>query len=145
MITSALTMLLLAQTAKPEFSVSVKPGKAGAISGTVTVKLPEGWHAYQNPPKSEYENPLKIESKTKGFKLTKVSYPKGETLKSSGSKTLGYVGNVDIPFEGKFDTSIKPTKGTYSVAIEVSYQICSDRSCIAPDSTKLIIKWKATK
>ena len=103
MIASSLVALSMVAAPVLEFKVSATPGKDGLVTGTLTVKIPEGWHAYQNPPKSEYENPVTLTSKTKKFKLTKVTYPKGIAMMSSGSDSLVYEGSIKIDFAGSFE------------------------------------------
>lgn len=137
--------MALAQTAKVEVKAEVQMGKAGKVSGKITVTIPDGWHAYQNPPASEYENPVRVASKTKGFTFTKITYPKGEDYVSSGNKSKVYFNSVVIPFEGKSDSKLKPSKGTYRVKFAVDYQLCSDRTCIPPDSANFELSWKAAK
>ena len=138
-------MLALVQAAKVEVKANVQVEKGGKVSGKVTITIPEGWHAYQNPPASEYENPIKLSSKTKGFTFTKVSYPKGEDYVSSGNKSKVYFSSVVIPFEAKSDSKLQPTKGQYQVKFAVDYQLCSDRSCIPPDTATFEVSWKAAK
>lgn len=138
-------MLALGQAVKVEVKANVQVEKGGKVTGKVTVTIPDGWHGYQNPPASEYENPIKLSSKTKGFTFTKISYPKGEDYVSSGNKSKVYFNSVVIPFEAKSDSKLKPTKGQYVVKFAVDYQLCSDRSCIPPDTATFELSWKASK
>ena len=148
MITSIAAALFVSQGLQPAPEIHFKSvsAKKDIIKGTLSIAIPTGWHAYQNPPKSEFENPLKLESVTKGLKLTKVSYPKGEAMKSSGMDSLVYQGEVKIPFEGKFDKSIKPGKnGLTKLEFKVSYQFCNDSTCIPPTSLNARVEFKVSK
>ncbi len=147
MITSIAAVLFVAQGLQPapEIHFNIESAKKDVIKGNVTITIPEGWHAYQNPPKSEFENPLKVEGTTKGF-TAKFVYPKGEAMKSSGMDSLVYVGKVKIPFEGKIAKTIKPQKnGMYHFEFKISYQFCNDSTCIPPSSLNAKVNVKVGK
>lgn len=148
MITSIAAVLFVAQGLQPAPEIHFKgvSAKKDVVKGTFSITVPSGWHAYQNPPKSEFENPLKVEAVTKGLKLTKVSYPKGIEMKSSGMDSLVYQGEVVIPFEGKFDKTIKPGKnGMTKFEFKVSYQFCNDSTCIPPSTLNARVELKVAK
>ena len=148
MITSiaAAFFVFALQDVAPTVHFNVESAKKDIIKGSLTVSIPKGWHAYQNPPKSEFENPLALVTTTKGFKLGKITYPKGIEMKSSGQDSLVYVGDVKIPFEGKFDKSVKPEKdGMYKFEFTLSYQFCNDSTCIPPSKLTARIKVKVGK
>lgn len=147
MITAAASLFLVLslQDNTPTAKVTISSIKKDVVTGSVTVKLPEGWHAYQNPPKSEYENPLTFSTKTKGLKLTKISYPAGKAMKSSGNESLVYEGEVKVPFTGKIDKALKPAKGAYTFEFEVAYQICNDSTCLPPSTLTTKVTAKVSK
>lgn len=145
MIASSLLALSMLPAPTLEFKPTITVGKDGAISGSLSVKIPDGWHAYQNPPKSEFENPIVLSSKTKGFKLTKVTYPKGEAKVSSGNESLVYEGTIKIDFTGGFDKSVKPSKKGYEATLDFAYQLCDDSTCIPPTSAAIKLVWKPKK
>jgi thioredoxin:protein disulfide reductase len=142
-LTTALVLVAMQPQATPTLKVTIKSATLRAVTGVVEVDLPDGWHAYQNPPKSQYETPLKLESKTKGFKISSVAYPKGLPMVSSGSETLVYEGVVSLPFKAELAKNLKPSKGKFSANLSVSYQICNDSSCLPPASTSIALSWKA--
>jgi DsbC/DsbD-like thiol-disulfide interchange protein len=147
MITSIATafFIIAAQDAVPTLKFNIESAKGDVVKGSLTVSIPSGWHAYQNPPKSEFENPLKFESKTKGFTLSKVSYPAGTAMKSSGMDSLVYFGDVKIPFEGKIAKTLKPKNGMYGFDFLISYQFCNDSTCIPPSTLKAKLNVKVGK
>lgn len=147
MITAAASLFLVLglQGNAPTANVTISSIKKDVVTGSVSVHLPEGWHAYQNPPKSEYENPLTFSAKTKGLKLTKISYPAGKAMTSSGNESLVYEGEVKIPFTGKIDKALKPVKGAYSFEFEIAYQICNDSTCLPPSTLKTKVTAKVSK
>jgi len=103
---------------------------AGAVvKGTLTITFADGLHGYQNPPTDEYQIPLTVKVIEKGFKLIKVSYPKGEDYTGSDAKTIKvYKGTISVPVEIK--AGAKPA--TYDVNVEVNYQQCNDNACFPP-------------
>ncbi len=145
MIASSLIALSMLRAPVLEFKATVTPDKDGAVKGTLSVKIPDGWHAYQNPPKSEFENPVTLTTKTKKFKLTKVTYPKGEAKMSSGNESLVYEGTIKIDFVGAFEKGVKPGKNGYEVALDFAYQLCDDSTCIPPTSSTIKLNWKPKK
>ena len=148
MITSIAAVLFIAPQLEPAPEIHFKAvsAKKDVLKGSFSITIPSGWHAYQNPPKSEFENPLKVGAVTKGLTLTKVTYPKGEAMKSAGVDSLVYKGEVSIPFEGKFDKTIKPGKnGMTKFEFKVSYQFCNDSTCIPPTSLNARVELKVGK
>ncbi len=133
----------LVQTAKPPVKpvvtfaapASVKPG--ATVAATAKVAIPEGWHAYQNPPKSEFENPLvlRFPEKPSPFRLSGVRYPKGVAKTVAGVATIVYEGTVPIAFRISVPKAAKPGKAT--VPMTLAYQLCSDSTCLPPDDLPL--------
>lgn len=145
MLTVAASLFVFAQmegtppSAKAKMdTASVKVGKLA--KGKVTLSFADGWHGYQNPPSSEYQIPVKVESVTKDVKV-KVTYPKGIVIDSMGEKTAVYQGSVDIPFE--FTAAKKP--GDYKIKLKVSYQQCNDQTCLPPGNIVLEVPVKVVK
>lgn len=127
---TALSLLLLAPQ-KPTVtfdSVRAKPG--ATVKATARVSIPQGWHAYQNPPRSKYENPLTLKLGKTSVKASGFVYPKGKLITASGEKTLVYEGKVAVPFRVTVPKSAKV--GTMRVPVIVEYQLCSDTTCLQP-------------
>ena len=147
MITASVALFLTLglQDATPTVKFTVDSIKKDVVKGSVLVSLPNDWHAYQNPPKSEFENPLTLTSTTKGFTLGKITYPKGKLITAFGNESLVYTGDVKIPFEGKIGKTLKPEKGVYKLNFEIAYQICNESTCKPPSSVKATINVKVGK
>lgn len=109
-----------------------KSVKAGAcVPVTAKVTIPVGWHAYQNPPASEFENPLTLAFDKKSvFKVTGLAYPKGVAKTVGGVKTVIYEDAVTIRFDVTVPKGTKP--GKVSVPMKLGYQLCSDATCRPP-------------
>jgi DsbC/DsbD-like thiol-disulfide interchange protein len=100
----------------------------GKVSGIVTLKLPDGWHAYQNPPMKDSEIPVTLRPAS-GNPSFRCDYPKGAATKLFGEDTIVYEGSIAVPFT--FETTKKP--GKYAFSLIVGYQMCDDSQCL-PES-----------
>lgn len=125
---------LVALTASPAAETEVikltmpKEAKINkAVAGTVSVTIPEGWHAYQNPPTDTYQNPITITSKDKNVVLKSIKYPKGVMHESQGTKAAVYEGTVKIPISAVFKKA-----GKQNVKFTVLYQQCNESTCMPP-------------
>lgn len=122
----------LAQQPKPTVSLawsSTTVAKGGELKGTLTVKVPESHHLYQNPPSKDYQIPIKITSADSNVKLVKVSYPKGKDYTdSTGASYKVYNGTVKIPVTVKMPDAA----GKKTVKLKFAYQMCNDTSCYPP-------------
>lgn len=127
----------------PQLSVRLATAKilpGSTVKGTAVVAIQEGFHAYQNPPRNDYEIPLKLGSATKGVSL-KPSYPKGAAIEFMGSQTDAYEGSVTIPF-----TFVAPKKpGAYALRIEAGYQLCNDTNCWPPGTVATTVRYVVVK
>lgn len=123
---------------KVELKLDAKQAAPGGmIKGKVVVTFAPGWHGYQNPPKNDFEIPLKVESATKDLKV-KATYPKGTQKPFMGEATMMYEGTVTIPIV----LTLPKKKGEYPFKLEVSYQQCDDSSCLPPD--KVVVSEKVS-
>lgn len=116
---------------KIELPKSVKPG--AVVKGKAMVTFTEGWHGYQNPPTDSYQNPVALKLDTKGYKLTKVTYPKGVVKDFGGTPTAVYEGTVTINFEFTAPKKV----GSHALAFIVDYQQCNDSTCLPPSDAKV--------
>lgn len=120
-----------APIAKLKLPAKVTPGSV--VKGTLTMTFADGWHGYQNPPSDPYQNPVTIALATKGFKLSKVTYPVGIIKDFAGTKTAVYEGEITIPFE-----FVAPKKtGKLALTFKLDYQQCNENSCLPPASMTL--------
>jgi DsbC/DsbD-like thiol-disulfide interchange protein len=121
---------------KIDLKLDAKTAAPGAkLKGKVIVTFAAGWHGYQNPPKHDYEIPLKIESATKGM-LVQATYPKGILKPFAGQPTLMYEGTVTIPVV----LTLPKTSGSFNASLLVKYQQCDEESCLPPSEQKVSAK-----
>jgi DsbC/DsbD-like thiol-disulfide interchange protein len=102
------------------------------VKATLSLTFADGLHGYQNPPAEDYQIPVNVSVVEKGFKLVKVTYPKGSDFTMEGEQKPAkvYEGTVQIPLELKAAAKA----GTYNVTIKVDYQQCNASSCFPPGS-----------
>lgn len=111
------------------------------VKAKVKVVIPDGWHAYQNPPSKNYQIPLTIEAGDKTLKSLKVSYPEGVETMAAGELSKVYNGTVTIPISFKAG----PRVGTQTVRIKVGFQLCDQGSCQPPSSAVVTAKLTLAK
>jgi DsbC/DsbD-like thiol-disulfide interchange protein len=132
-----------APTPKAEVSVQNKSVVAGAkFIATVKLTIPEGLHAYQNPPSQDYMIPVSVSVKSKEFKASPIKYPKGigRQLANDTTDTMVYEKTIEIPV-----TILAPKKpGSYVLKLNVEYQLCNDTDCYPPGDAPLTVKMKVT-
>lgn len=138
--------LLLSQPGRPAVKASLKMDKSTApvnseVKGTVTVAIPAGWHAYQNPPSKDYQIPLSVEAADKSTKLTKAAYPSGTEEEAAGERSMVYNGQVKVPVTFKLGAKT----GTQTLKVKVSYQLCDAGSCLPPASQTVTARITATR
>ena len=140
MITLAALSVLLTLQGAPATTVSVTmagPAVVGkAMKGIVKLAIPEGFHAYANPPSSEYLIPVKLSVEGKVFGKLLVSYPKGSpmTVVGEDKPVAVYEGTVSIPF------SVVPSKpGKQTLKLRLETQLCDDHACLPPSNTTMVV------
>ena len=114
----------------PKVAVTL-PAKAKAgqtVTGTISVTIGAGLHAYQNPPSKDYMIPLSVSVSTPGAKLKSAKYPVGKSGVFSGETARVYEGTVRIPV-----SIVLPKKhGKQQIAFKVHYQECNQSACFPP-------------
>jgi thiol:disulfide interchange protein DsbD len=112
----------------------VYPGSEVKLA--VKVNIEDGWHINSNKPYEDYLIPTELTIGTTYFELKKVTYPEAHDFKFSFSeKPLSvYEGQIYIGALLETSKDIKP--GKYPLIINLNYQACNDRSCLAPTSVE---------
>lgn len=152
---SILAPAAIAQPSGPPVKVSVSVPK-GIVAGkefiaTVTVELPEGWHAYgPNPQRKKGDEELNtilgISMATN--KAVDRFMPKPATPLAVPGKNAGeyiFEGTVKFPVTLRFKTGTKSA----SVTLNVTHQICDSSTCLPPktETVKFVVNFakKASK
>ncbi len=123
-------------TATARASGPIVPGGEG--EAVVSLTIQDGWHLYANPTGVPELNPTTIDLDRTSEPLAtllKVTYPAGE------AKVLGSIGTEKVPlYEGKVPLIVRirlaadAKPGTIRMKLQLSYQACNDRLCLAPAS-----------
>lgn len=100
----------------------------------VKVSIEDTWHINSNKPYEDYLIPTELIIQSENFKADIVSYPEPHDFKFdfSESPLSVYEGEVFIGTLLKVSDNITP--GDYQLIINLDYQACNDKSCLAPTS-----------
>jgi thiol:disulfide interchange protein DsbD len=108
-----------------EFKLAVKTG------------IEDGWHINSNKPYDEYLIPTEVSIQSDNqFKITKLFYPEAYDFKFSFSENplSVYEGEIFIAALVESPKELQP--GEYNIIINLDYQACNDKSCLAPTSVQ---------
>jgi thiol:disulfide interchange protein DsbD len=122
-------------------AAAVRPGQAVALA--LQVEMKAGWHVNSARPTLDYLIPTRIEFIDPGpFAVEDIWYPEGRlvALKFATEKLSVYDGM----------TTIRPTlrppgdaaAGEATVRARVTYQACSDRTCLAPETVEFAVPFR---
>mgnify|MGYP000182778640 CR=1 FL=1 len=132
-------LLALAAPPVPKVSVSWDPPKVApraTARATIAVELPDGFHAYANPPSRPELIPLSVEllNPPKGVKAT-FRYPAGELrlLGADPQPVSVYEGTVRIAAT----VVAPPDDGKHPLRFRVSLQQCDDTQCFMPQEVEV--------
>ncbi len=116
----------------------VRPGQALTLS--IRLDIREGWHVNSNTPSLEYLIPTKIEFPDSGSaRVDQIVYPEARLvrLKFADTKLSVYEGANTIR------ATIRPprdgARGERTVRARLTYQSCSDTSCLAPETVEFLV------
>ncbi len=121
-------------TATARAAGPIAPG--GELDVEVSLTIQDGWHLYANPTGVPELKPttLTIDRTSEPMAtLVKVTYPAGEAkvLESTGTEKVSlYEGKVPLTVRIRLASDAKP--GMIRVNLQLSYQACNDRLCLAP-------------
>jgi uncharacterized protein YyaL (SSP411 family) len=126
-------------------SASVRPigpiAAGGELDAVVSVTIQDGWHIYANPTGIPELKPTTLRldpASDRSATLINLTFPAGE------AKVLGSIGTGKVPlYEGKVQiiarlrlaADTKP--GSVQLKLQLSYQACNDRLCLAPASLEI--------
>ena len=117
----------------------IAPG--GELDVVVSVTIQDGWHIYANPTGVPELKPTTLEldpDSERSATLVNLTYPAGE------AKVLGSIGTEKVPlYEGKVQITARlrlaadAKPGSVQLKLQLSYQACNDRLCLAPASLEI--------
>ncbi len=124
--------------------VEVHPGKAFPTVVTVTVQ--KGWHIYANPPGAENVKPTELVlAKGSAGRLENVEYPSGESIIPPGTMETVSVYEDKVEMKARILLPRDTQPGTAELTLNLRYQACNDRACLAPKTLKVPLRVKVTR
>jgi hypothetical protein len=132
-------------TAGLELPKSVKANTP--LKASITLSIPEGNHAYAPAKNSMYITVEVLAPEGSKYKLTQVTYPKGESKTYPGlgdEVALVYEGAIKIPVQISMP---KGTKDRFAFKLNVRVQMCTNEggTCFPPQTIALAGSLKVTK
>lgn len=112
----------------------IYPGSEAKLA--VKVNIEDSWHINSNKPYEEYLIPTELNIQSDHIKISKVAYPEAHdfTFDFSESPLSVYEGEIYIGSLIEVSKEIEP--GEYPLIINLEYQACNDKSCLAPTSVQ---------
>ena len=134
-LTFAFTALFCLTTVGQTVTGSISNGsvKRGSTSrGNVALTLPKELHVNSNRPGSEFLIPTVVKLSSRGFTVSRVSYPRGLNRKFQfTTKILNvYEGRTAFPFSVTVPRNYRSRTITVNAVIE--FQACTEEVCYSP-------------
>jgi uncharacterized protein YyaL (SSP411 family) len=102
------------------------------VTVDVVLTIGKGYHVNAREPGIDYLIPLEITMLGGGGLEMVVEYPKGETYAGPEGTMLVHHGSVTVPVRLR---RVGPITGKPSIML--AYQICTDETCLAPESMRI--------
>jgi len=107
---------------------------AGVFKIAVKINIDPQWHINSNNPHEDYLIPSKLSiDTTKGFVLTKITYPDAHDRKLSFSDKPLSVFEKEIYISAIVKETADLLLGIYKLPVEFDYQSCNDKTCLPPN------------
>lgn len=118
---------------------AAKPDDKGVQTITLTVQIDKPYHLYANPVGNmdleAAQTTVKFVGKNKPEEVVKIEYPEGKTTKD---KVVGDYRTYED--KAVIKATVRRAKGDAGpLEIEVSYQACTDKSCLQPAKAKVTV------
>ncbi len=127
---------------RPQVFLSVDRLPAGeTVRFAVVLDIEEGWHINTNPAQPDFVKPTTVAFKGKhGSTLKEITYPKGRDLTIAGMKEPQSVYEGKVLLFGDLTVPVEASRETEELTVEVKFQACNEKQCLAPKTVKLIGK-----
>jgi hypothetical protein len=100
---------------------------------TVRLQITDGWHLSSHAPEAEALYGTELLCADPGRRLARVEYPKPLTSGPGLEPVDQYRGDVQIRAQ------LPPGTGDELHLLELRFQACSDRACLAPEAIRLLL------
>ena len=127
---------------RPQVFLSVDRLPAGeTVRFAVVLEIEEGWHINTNPAQPDFVKPTTVTFKGKhGSTLKEIAYPKGRDLTIAGMKEPQSVYEGKVVLFGDLTVPEEAARETEELTVEVKFQACNEKQCLAPKTSKLVGK-----
>jgi uncharacterized protein YyaL (SSP411 family) len=125
-------------SAKGAVMADSRPVPGGRIGIQIALTIKPGWHIYANPSGSEAVRPTVVAvAKDAPVSDVEIRYPEGTPMRAAdgGDPVSVYEGEALVRVQAVLSDRVKP--GKVVVPVEVRYQACNDRACLAPATLKV--------
>lgn len=113
----------------------------GSTRFAVVLDIESGWHINTNPARPEFAIPTTVAVKAEhGTKAEKVDFPKGNELTVEGFDQPLSVYEGRVVLFGTLTVPEDAARQTEEITVEVRFQACNERQCLAPKTAKLVGK-----
>ena len=108
----------------------------GETKLAVKVNVEDSWHINSNKPYEDYLIPTELTIQSDHFKISKISYPKPHDFSFDFSENPLSVYEGEIYIGSLIEVSKDIQPGKYPLIIDLNYQACNDKACLAPTSVQ---------
>lgn len=113
---------------------AARPGDTVHLA--LKIKIDEPWHVQSNIKPDEFTIPTElVVTPPPGFSLKQIVYPESKEFSVAGERALVFDYEFVIGIALTADETVVP--GAYTLHVELNYQACDNRICLAPDKLKL--------
>lgn len=139
-----------AQTTPPKIGTrltlaSNKAPRGRAVSGSLILEIPSGYHVNAHDPVSRFALPTKIQVEAPGgIRVGPIKYPKGIVRRFSFSgDQLGVYENRAVI---RFSIIVPPNqpRGSAELKALLNYQSCSNEVCFPPGKLEVMVSFTVT-
>jgi DsbC/DsbD-like thiol-disulfide interchange protein len=119
--------------------------RGDSTRGKVVLNIPGGLHVNSSRPASEYAIPTVVTVRgPRGFRVSRVTYPRGKNRKFQFSENLinVYEGRTTFPFTVTVPAGFRGN--TVRINVSVRYQACTDEVCYPPRTKNLVLTARVT-
>ena len=112
---------------------SYAAGDSARLAGRMTIE--DGWHTNSHQPTFEYLIPTTLEVRVPaGWPQPRIDYPAGEMKTFAFEEEPLSVYEGEVLFDVRIDLPDDAPSGVRTLAFDLTYQACDDRSCLPPVS-----------
>jgi len=118
-----------------EPAAPVRPGAAAGAAVRLVIK--PGWHINSSKPSLDYLIPTRLQvTDAGGATLEGIDYPEGHMVKLAFADESLSVYEGEVVIRPTLRTARTAAEGTIAVVARLTYQACSDKACLPPETVE---------